>query len=121
MAEPARVSAADREPPGPEREPGPAERGWLDLQQAAVTAVRACVLAVQEMAGRPDSGAAVSMAELTRGCAEKLGDVACAGLEAERARVLAGAVREAELQRAYDEGYAACQAARCRLSAVPGT
>ena len=39
VAEPARVSAADREPPGPEGRPGPRERGWV-LDEAVLEAVR---------------------------------------------------------------------------------
>ena len=120
MAEPARVSAADREPHEPEREPGPAERGWLDLQQAAITALAAATLAVREMAARPGDAAAVAMAALTRACAEKLGDIARDGLEQERGRVLGEAALEAERRQGYDEGRAACQAARCRMGVIDG-
>ena len=120
MAEPARVSAAAPDPPDPEREPGPAERGWLDLQQAAITALAACTLAVREMAGHPDAAAAVAMAGLPRACAEKLGDVALPGLDAERGRVLDEAALEAERRQGYDEGYAACKAGRHRLGVIGG-
>ena len=113
MAEPARDSAAAQDPTHSRRKSDPMSPGWADVQHAIISAAQACALAVEELARRPDDGAAVFMADLTRGCLEDLAEMG-------RRWVLDEAVLEAERARAYAAGYAACKADRCRLGVIDG-
>jgi hypothetical protein len=113
MAIPARESAPAREPADPERKPDPRASGWADVRQMMTVSAQAAALAVEEMRGRPDDGAAVFMADLTRAALE-------------RAAVIAGrcAVDEAVLaevdRRAYARGCADTKAARRRMGFIDG-
>ncbi len=113
MAHPAHESADGREPAEPEQQPDPRARGWADVRVALVTASRACALAVAELARDPGNPAALDMAGTTLACLEALGEIG-------RRWVLDEQVLENVRAEAHAEGYAACKAARCRLSAVPG-
>ena len=113
MAVPARDSAAAQDPPHSRRKSDPMSPGWADVQHAIIAAAQACALAVEELVRRPEDGAAVFMADLTRGCLEDLAEMG-------RRWVLDEAVMEAERARAYAAGYAACKADRCRLGVVNG-
>jgi hypothetical protein len=100
MAEPARDSA---DSPAAGR-PDP------DIRRALVTEARACRLAVEELARDPGDGPALEMARLTLSVLEQLGAMARAD----------EAVIEAERERGFAEGVAACKAERCRLRVVRG-
>jgi hypothetical protein len=78
-----------------------------------VVAAESCALAVAELAGRPDDDAALEMARLSIAVLECLGDCL-------RGLSFPEAVLEEERQRAFDEGVAACKAARCRLELIDG-
>ena len=111
MAEPARRNAEGPAPDDPERRPDPRAGGWADVRDAAVIAVCAWRLAVEELVREPGSEAALEMVRLTGGVVESLGVIAgrC---------TIDEVVIEAIRARAYAEGWAACKAARCRLAAV---
>jgi hypothetical protein len=114
MAEPAR-SGADG--PGPER---PAEAKlhpgkfiWADVRDAIIASACAAEHAVAVLACRPDDDDARKQAELTRAsfdCAVEIG----------RQWVLDEAFGAELRQRGFDEGVAACKAARCRLGVIDG-
>ena len=86
--------------------------GWADVRQGLVIAAQACALAVTELARRPDDGAALEMARLCLAAQEKWAGIADRWVMDEE-------VLEAERRRARAEGWAACQAARCRVALVP--
>jgi hypothetical protein len=109
MAVPARSGAADPEP----AEDPPGERGETAVQSALITQAAACALAVRELAARPDDAAALEMARLSVRVLQALGAEA-------RRRVLDEAFLAEVRRRAYEDGFAACRAARCRLQVIDG-
>ena len=76
-------------------------------------AVRAWVLAVGELARDPRDAAALAMVETTGRAVQALGEIG-------RRWVLDEAVLEAERARAWQAGYDACRADRCRLAVIDG-
>jgi hypothetical protein len=114
MAEPARGGTDGPGPvPVPARGPDPRAPGWAGAQRAMVVAAELNTLAVAGALARPDDDAALEIARLSIAVLESLGDCLC-GLS------IPEAVMEEERQRAFDEGAAACKAARCRLQVVDG-
>jgi hypothetical protein len=113
MAEPARDVADGPGPvPALARGPDPRAPGWAGAQRAMVAAAELNAVAVRELAARPD-GAALEIARLSITVLENLGDCL-------RGLSFPEAVMEEERKRAFDEGVAACKAARCRLQVVGG-
>ena len=119
MAEPARVNEAGRDDPaGPGGRPGPLF--WADVQDAVTASARTAAMVAEELARDPGNGAALAMAGLLVTALDSLGGVAGRLADAEQGRVLDEKILEAERDRAYAEGWAACQAARCRLGVIGG-
>jgi hypothetical protein len=114
MAEPAR-SGADG--PGPERpaedQLDPGKRVWGDVMSAIIANANVAGLAVTELARRPGDAAALKMAALTLEAFE-------GAVEIGRQWVVSDASLAEMRQRGFDEGVAACKAARCRLEVLPG-
>jgi hypothetical protein len=114
MAEPARGGADGERPAYPEAAVlDPRKLIWADVKSTIITCAHAAGLAVTELARRPDDAAALEMAALTREAFER-----AVGMGSQW--VVDEALLEAEGQRRFDEGVAACKAARCRLQAVDG-
>lgn len=109
MTEPARRSVAD-----PERKPDPRASGWADVRQAVIACAHVVALAAGQVAARPGDAAALAVLSGTREAFESA--VAIAG----RWQV-DEAVMEAERNRGYAAGYAACKAERRRLQVVDGS
>jgi hypothetical protein len=107
MTEPARGGADGPKPAtAADRRPGPGEAA---VRQALITAIQANVLAVSELAARPDDDAALEMVRLSIAVLENLG-------EAARGRVLEEAVLEQKLAAAFERG----RIWRRRLEVLPG-
>jgi hypothetical protein len=113
MAEPARVGADEPGPAGARR-PDPRAPGWAYVQQAMITDADALVLATQEMLRRPDNDAARKIAELILASLQSLGELTTRNCAVDEA------VLAEQRQRGFDEGVAACKAARCRLQVIDG-
>ena len=109
MSVPARAAAADQEPEGP----GPRAPAWADVRRTLITGSRAVALAAAEVAARPGDAAALAMLELTRQVMES-------AVEMGRRWVFDEARLAAERKLGFDEGVAACMAARCRLELIQG-
>ena len=110
-AEPARESAAVREP-DPDRH-DPRACGWADVRQGMLDATSLVVLSVAKLAGRdPGDTEALRIAELAVAALDRWGEIG-------RRWVLDERVLADVDQRAYDRGVADCKAARCHLAAVP--
>jgi hypothetical protein len=112
MSEPAR-GGTDETAPDEARRPDPRAAGWVLVQQAMIAGANAVVLAAQEMIRRPGDEAARDMVELTLTALESLGEVT-------RICTVDEAVLAEQRQRGFDEGVAACKAARCRLELIDG-
>ena len=114
MAEPARDSEGE---PGPEHPAAavldPGKLIWADVRSAIITNAHAAGLAVTELARRPGDAAALEMAALTREAFERAAEMG-------RQWTVDEAVLAEQRQRGFDEGVAACKAARCRLQVIPG-
>jgi hypothetical protein len=114
MAEPARGGADGERPAYPEAAVlDPRKLIWADVRHALAVQAEAVALAVADLAAHPGSPAALDMARLCLGVLETLGEMGSQWVVGE-------AVIEAERKRAFDEGVAACKAARCRLQVVGG-
>lgn len=87
--------------------------GWADVCRALAAAAGAWRLAAGELARDPRSKAALAMVETTGRAVDALGVIA-------RRWAVDEAVLAAERRRGYDEGYAACRAARHRLDVIDG-
>ena len=118
MAVPARESAAAQEPPEPEGKPGPLF--WADTALAVTAAARTAAVVAGELARDPGNGAALAMARLLADSLDSLGGIAGRLADAEQGRVLDEAALEAEGDRRYAEGWAACKAGRHRLGVIGG-
>ena len=114
MAEPARDGEGG---PGPEHPAAavldPGKLIWADVRSAIITSARAAGLAVTELARRPGDAAALEMAALTREAFERAAEMG-------RQWTVDEAVLAEQRQRGFDEGAAACKAARCRLRVIGG-
>jgi hypothetical protein len=114
MAEPARGGADGARPEYPaEAVLDPTKRVWGDVMNAIIAGACTAGLAVTVLASRPDDDDARKQAELTRAsfdCAVEIG----------RQWVVYEAALAEQRQRGFDEGVAACKAARCRLEVLPG-
>ena len=114
MADPARRNAeGPPDPPHSRRKTDPMSPGWADVRAGLAAAVRAWVLAVGELARDPRDAAALAMVETTGRAVQALGEIG-------RRWVLDEAVLEAERARAWQAGYDACRADRCRLAVIDG-
>jgi hypothetical protein len=115
MAEPARGCADGEKSPAvpPARKPDPRASGWAAARRAMIAAAESNALAVTGLARDPRDAAALEMARLTIRVLENLGDVL-------RDLTFGEAILEAECERAYAAGVAACKAARCRLEVIDG-
>ena len=113
MAEPARRNADGPAPDDPERKPDPRAGGWADVRHALIADSHLVAQAAAQVAARPGDAAAVAVLTLAL---DVMADLRVIG----RRWQVDEAVIDAERDRAYAEGYAACKAGRCRLSAVPG-
>ena len=85
--------------------------GWADVQQGLVRNARVVAQAAAQLAGRPDGDDARDMLRLALAAQESWVELA-------RRWVLDEAVLDAERKRAFEEGFAAGQALRGRLSLV---
>ena len=103
---------ARRTGPAPDGAPA-AGPGWVPVQEAIIASARAAGRAVAELACRPDDDGAREMAALTREAFER-------AAEAGRQWTVDEAVLAEQRQRGFDEGVAACKAARGRLRVVGG-
>lgn len=113
MAVPARESAAAQEPPRSADKHDPRARGWADVRLSLTADSHVVALAAAAVAARPDDDAARLLLGYALEAYESTVTIA-------RRWVVDEAVLEAERERAFAAGYAACKAERCRLSAVPG-
>ena len=118
MAVPARESAAAQEPPEPEGKPGPLF--WADTALAVTASARTAAMVAEELARDPGNGAALAMAGLLVTALDSLGGITGRLADAEQGRVLDETALEAEGDRRYAEGYAACKADRCRMGVIGG-
>jgi hypothetical protein len=105
MAEPARRNADGPSTDDPERQPAPRA---ADVRRALITEAEVVALAAAELAGRPDDDRALAMLRRTVEVFEILGQM-----------TVREVADEADWDRGYATGYAACKAERCRLAAVP--
>ena len=114
MAEPARAGADGGRPGYPEAAVlDPRKLIWADVRHDLVLWAETCAKQVAILARRPDDDAALEMARLCLAGLERAAEMASQWKVGE-------AFLEAEGQRRYDEGYAACKADRCRLGVIPG-
>jgi hypothetical protein len=111
MTEPARRDADGPPPDDPERKPDPRAGGWADVRHAVIFQAEAVARAVAELAGRPDDDPALEMARLCAAVLEHLRAIAARCQADER-------FMEAERERGFAAGYAACKAERGCLRAV---
>ena len=110
MAEPARRNA-DGPADDPERKPDPRAGGWADVRHALVADSHLVAQAAAGVAARPGDSAALAVLTLALDIFGDLRSIA--------SRCVVGeAVLEAERERGWAAGYAACQAERGRLRAV---
>ena len=113
MAEPARRNADGPAPDDPERKPDPRAGGWADVRHALVADSHLVAQAAAGVAARPGDSAALAVLTLALDVLQDLRAIA--------GRCVVGeALLEAERKRAFDEGVAACKAARCRLGVIDG-
>jgi hypothetical protein len=111
MAEPAYGGAEDGRPPP--RRPDPRASGWAAQQQAMAIAAESNMLAVTELAARPQDAAALEMVRLTITVLEKLGETISDLKYGE-------AMFAEQYEAGFRAGVAACKAERCRLQVVDG-
>ena len=113
MAEPARDSAAAREPAGTADQHDPRARGWADVRLALISDSHVVALAAAAVAARPDDAAARVLLGYALEAFESTVTIA-------RRWVVDEGVLAEEKRRAFDEGVEWCKAQRCRLEVIPG-
>ena len=111
MAEPVRRIAGGPDD-DPERRPDPRASGWADVRRALIADSHLVAQAAGQVAARPGDAAALAVLTLA---VEILGDLRAIGSR----WVVGEAGLEAEHERGFAAGYAACKADRCRMTAVP--
>lgn len=97
----------------PEPDLDPLLSAWGNVQRLAAIAAEGARLAAAELAERPDCPRAQRRAEILAAAVTELAEVA-------RRAAFDEAALDAEHKVGYEEGIAACRAARCRLKAVGG-
>ena len=113
MSEPAPRNAAGPAPDDPERKPDPRAGGWADVRQIIIADSHLVAQASGMVAARP--GDAIARAVLTLAI-ESFERAVAIG----RRWQVDEAVMEAERERGFAAGYAACKAERRRLEVIPG-
>jgi hypothetical protein len=113
MAEPARRNADGPPPDDPERKPDPRAGGWADVRHALIADSRLVAQAAAGVAARPGDSAALAVLTLAVQVFEDLRAIGSRWQVDE-------AVMEAERERGFAAGVAACKAARCRLEVIDG-
>jgi hypothetical protein len=114
MGDPARDSADGGRPGRPAAAVlDPGKLIWADVRRDLVLWAETCAKQVAILASRPDDDAALEVARLCLAGFERAAGMACQWKVDE-------AFLEAERRRAFDEGWEACKASRCRLGVVPG-
>ena len=113
MAQPAYRNAAGSAPDDPERKPDPRAGGWGDVRHALIADSHLVAQAAAGVAARPGDSAAAAILTLALDIFADLRSIA-------RRCQVDEAVMEAERERGFAAGYAACKADRCRLAVVDG-
>ena len=113
MAEPARESAAARDPAGAADKHDPRARGWADVRLALIADSHVVSLAAAALAARPDDDAARLLLAYAL---ESFGSTVTIA----RRWVVDEATFAETHAAGYREGYEACKAQRCRLEVIPG-
>jgi hypothetical protein len=114
MAEPARGSADGSRPEYPaEAVLDPRKRVWGDVMSAIIASACAAGRTVTVLESRPGDAAALEVAKLNL-------ESFNAAVEIGRQWVVYEAALAEQWQRGFDEGVAACKAARCRLEVIDG-
>ena len=113
MAEPARDSAAAREPAGTADQHDPRARGWADVRLALIADSHVVALAADASAARPADDATRVLLAYALESLESAVTIA-------RRWVVDEATFAETHAAGYREGYAACKSDRCRLEVVNG-
>jgi hypothetical protein len=111
MAIPARENAPARDPGGTVHRPDLTAPGWADVRTAAVATILAAGQAVSMLADSPGSDSARKLAGFVLAAIESQSELI-------RRAVLDDAVLSRAEKRAFEQGFAAGQALRGRLSLV---
>jgi hypothetical protein len=113
MAETARRNADGPAPDDPERKPDPRAGGWADVRHALIADSRLVAQAAAQVAARPGDSAALAMLTLAVEVFEDLRTIGSRWKVDE-------AELDAERERGFAAGYAACKAERGRLGVIGG-